>query len=134
MAIKTTTIKQTIRFKASPHEIYQALLDAKEHAAFTGGAAKITPVVGASFETYDGYISGKNLLLKEDKKIVQAWRAEEEGWPKTHYSKITIELKATKTGTELLFTQTDVPVEHADAIADGWATYYWHPLKRMLEP
>ena len=133
MAIKTTTIKQSIRFKASPHEIYQALLDAKEHSAFTGGIAKITPVVGAAFEAYDGYITGRNLQLKEDKKIVQAWRAEEDGWPEDLFSRVTIELKETKTGTEVSFTQTGVPIAHAKSIRDGWEEYYWRPLKRMLE-
>jgi uncharacterized protein YndB with AHSA1/START domain len=30
-------IHQTVTFKASPHEVYEALMDSKKHAAFTSG-------------------------------------------------------------------------------------------------
>lgn len=131
--MKTRTIKQTVTFKATPHEVYQALMDAKEHAAFTGGSAKINPAVGGAFSVFDGYARGKNLELKEDKKIVQAWQAQEDGWPEDYFSKLTIELREVKGGTELRMTHSGVPQEHADAVADGWHQYYWEPLKRMLE-
>ncbi|MFH1171780.1 MAG: SRPBCC family protein [bacterium] len=131
--MKTGDINQTVIIKAQPDEVYRALLDAREHAAFTGSAAQIEPKVGTPFSAYDGYITGKNLQLKEDKKIVQAWRADEEGWPEGHWSKVTIALKLTKGGTELRFHQTNIPERCLSRIADGWGEFYWQPLKRMLE-
>ncbi|MBI3956601.1 MAG: SRPBCC domain-containing protein [Candidatus Kerfeldbacteria bacterium] len=132
MKPKTRTIRQTVTFKATPHDVYAALTNGKLHSAFTDSVATIKPAIGASFTAYDGYISGKNLHLKEDKKIVWAWRAAESGWPEEHFSKITMSLKPIPNGTELTFVQTGVPKEHVGAIDEGWSEYYWGPLARML--
>lgn len=91
--MKTRTIKQTVAIRATPHDVYRALMDSREHASFTNAAATISQQVDGAIGAYDGYITGKNLDLKEDKKIVQAWRADEAGWPKGHFSRLTIELK-----------------------------------------
>ncbi len=124
-------IKQTVTIKASPHDVYEALMDAKKHAKFTGGKAVISRAVGGKFNVFDGYAEGTNLELVQDKKIVQSWRADD--WPKGHYSKATFELKASGNGTTLIFTQTDVPEEFMGDIAHGWEDYYWKPMKEMLE-
>ncbi len=64
-------INQTVTFKTTPHEVYEALMDSKKHAAFSGGAANISRAVGGEMMAYDGYIAGKNIELVPDKKIVQ---------------------------------------------------------------
>src|SRR5512136_2955477 len=102
-------LKQTATFKATPHAVYEILMDEKQHAAFTGGEAKISRKVGGKFSIYDGDIEGVNLELAPDKKIVQSWRYS--NWPKGYYSKATFSLKATSNGTRLTFTQTGVPEE-----------------------
>ena len=86
------TIKQSVTIKAKPHDVYEALMDAKKHAKFTGGKAVISREVGGKFNVFDGYAEGVNLELVPDKKIVQSWRADD--WPKGHYSKATFDLKA----------------------------------------
>ena len=132
--MKTRDIKQTEHFEASPAEIYDAIMDSKKHAQFTGAAAKIENKVGGNFSAHGGYITGKNLELVPGKKIVQSWHAEEDHWPDDYFSKITFDLKQDKKGgTTLNFTHEGVPVEHADSIEDGWVTYYWEPLKEMFE-
>src|SRR3989344_5142222 len=97
------TIKQSIIIKASPHDVYEALLDSSKHSTFTGSKAKISRQVNGKFTAYDGYASGINLDLIENKKIIQTWRASD--WPSNHYSKITIILSKVKDGTKLSFTQ-----------------------------
>ena len=77
-------IRQTATFKASPHEVYEALMDAKKHSDFTGEDAKISRKVGGKFTIYGGEIDGTNLELVPDKKIVQSWRYSD--WPEGHYS------------------------------------------------
>lgn len=129
--METRTIKQTLTIKASPHEVYEALMDAKKHAKFTGGKATISRVVGGKFSVFDRYATGVNLELEPDKKIVQSWRASD--WPKSHYSKATFALQKIEGGTRLTLTQTGVPEEFADDIAQGWRDYYWAPMKEMLE-
>ncbi len=69
-------IKQSVTFKASPHAVYEALMDSKKHSAFTGGKASISRVVGGKYTAYDNYVNGKNIELVPDKKIVQSWRAQ----------------------------------------------------------
>jgi activator of HSP90 ATPase len=69
------TIKTTIN--ALPEVIYNAWLSSKGHSEMTGGEANISDLTGDTFTTWDGYICGKNLLLKENKKIVQSWRTSE---------------------------------------------------------
>ena len=74
------SLKMTIEFTvssiipASPEAIYNAWLDSDGHTKMTGSPAHATAKVGDSFDAWDGYISGKNLKLESNKRIVQSWR------------------------------------------------------------
>lgn len=125
------TIKQIVSFKASPHEIYEMLIDSKKHSLFTNSKCKIDRKINGKFTAYDGYISGKNISLVKDKKIVQAWACSD--WPKNHYSKATFDLKRIKNGTKLIFTQINVPNEFYKDINEGWKEYYWEKMKEFLK-
>ena len=129
--IKTKNISQSISFKASPHNIYEALMDSKKHSQFTGDEANMSKRVGGKFTAGNGYITGENIELIADQKIVQWWRGSD--WPENHYSKVTFALNKSNEGTDLEFTQSGVPEEHFEEISQGWHTYYWEPLKKMLE-
>ena len=125
------TIKQSIEIKVSPHDVYEALMDSEKHSKFTGDEAVISRKVGGKFTVFGGYAEGKNIELIQDKRIVQTWHAND--WPEDHYSKITITLTPSKTGTILNFTQTGVPEKFYDDISQGWDDFYWKPMKKMLE-
>lgn len=127
----TRTIKQSVTIKTSPHVVYEALMDSKKHAAFTGGKATISRKVGGKFSVFDEYAEGENLELVPDKKIVQSWRASD--WPEGQYSKVTFALEGVAGGTKLTFTQTGVPEEFSADVSQGWRDYYWAPLKETLE-
>lgn len=129
--IQTKSIKQVVNFKASPHDVYEALMDSKKHSKFTGTKASISRKVGGKISAYDTYITGKNLELVPDKKIVQTWQASD--WPKEIVSTVTFSFAKTKTGTKLTFSQKDVPANQAKSIADGWREWYWSPMKAILE-
>ena len=129
--MEAKTVRQTVTFRASPYDIYEALMDSGKHSQFTSGKAKISRKVGGRFSTFDGYSEGVNVDLVADKKIVQTWRASD--WPKGHYSKVIFSLKEVKVGTRLTLTQTGVPEEHYEDISQGWRDYYWAPMKKMLE-
>ena len=75
----------------------------------------------------------KNVELIEDKKIVQTWRSEGENWPKGHYSTITLIFELIDEGTLIKFTHVDVPEGSIKFVKEGWDTYYWDPLKKLLE-
>jgi activator of HSP90 ATPase len=125
------TIRQTVTFKASPHAVYEALMDEKKHAEFTGGETKISRKTGGKFTIYGGEINGENLELVSDKKIVQSWRYSE--WPEGHYSPAPFSLEVAAKGTRLTFVQTGVPDDKYEDIKQGWKDYYWQPMKEMLE-
>jgi activator of HSP90 ATPase len=124
-------IRQSVTFKATPHEIYEMLMDSREHARFTGARASISRKVGGMIMAYDGYIMGTNLELDPDRKIVQAWRASE--WPADHLSQVTYRLVPVKGGTRLIFTHRGVPDEHYESIKQGWIDNYWIPMKAQLD-
>jgi len=130
--MKTRSIRQTVLLPAPPKAVYEALMSSKEHAAFTHSKTRISRREGGRFTSGDGYISGRNVKLVPGRKIVQEWRGDEEGWPEDHFSIATFSLAAVGAKTRLTFTQTGVPSEFADAIAQGWKDFYWEPLRAYL--
>jgi activator of HSP90 ATPase len=124
-------IEQTVVFKASPHAVYEALLDSAQHAAFTGDAAVISREVGGEFSAYGGYITGKNLELLPDRKIVQLWRAIE--WPAGFFSTVTFLLMPEGESTRLEFIHVNLPEGTEAEFAQGWIDNYWEPMKALLE-
>ena len=124
-------IKQTIIFKASPHDVFEALMDSKKHSQFTGDKAVISRKVGGKFSAYGDYITGKNLEIVKDKKIVQSWHASD--WPEKHDSKVIFELEKYGDKTKLRFIHENVPEEQYDEVLKGWIEFYWEPMKELLE-
>jgi activator of HSP90 ATPase len=129
--VKTKTIRQGAMFRATPHEVYEALMDSKKHSKFSGAAARISRKIGGRFNAYDGWIYGKNLQLKKDKLIVQEWRGND--WPKGVYSIVKFILQKSGENTKLMFTQSGVPADKYKDISEGWKEFYWRPMKKMLE-
>ena len=131
MALKFSTITQSVVIGSTPDRVYDALMDSKSHAAFTGSPARMSSVVGGKFTAWEGYILGKNLQLVRGKKIVQEWSTTE--WPKGYPpSRLEITLTKSKDGTILKMVHSKVPAEQRDDYAEGWRSYYWAPLKTYL--
>lgn len=126
------TVHDEIELRARPRAVYDAYLDSRSHAKFTGAPARMSRIVGRRFSAGGNYISGYNLDLVPGKRIVQAWRASE--WPKGVFSVITIALRPIRNGTRLVFDQRGIP-EDVDGASttEEWAQYYWAPLKEYLE-
>lgn len=123
----TKTIRHTVTFKKTPDEIYNMLMNADEHAAFTGESAKIDPEVGGEFSCYSEYITGTNVDLVPGGKIVQSWRGSD--WPDSATSTVTYEFTINNDGgTTLEFTHEGVPADKADDINSGWVEHYWNKL------
>lgn len=125
------TIKQVEKFVGvNSAQVYNALMDSKQHSEFTGAKATIDNCVGGKISAWDDYIEGENLTLTPDKKIVQKWRAND--WPEDSWSRATFELKDIDGGCELTFSQTDVPDNMAKDVEQGWTEYYWTPLRKYF--
>lgn len=124
------TIRQAVTFKATPHQVYDALMDSKHHAKFTGEAARISREVGGEIMAYGGYITGRNIELVPDQRIVQTWRASD--WPGGLESTVTFVLTRVPAGTRLQFTHRGVPGDQYESIRQGWIDYYWTPMKALF--
>jgi uncharacterized protein YndB with AHSA1/START domain len=130
--MRAATIRQTVTLPAAPRAVYRAWMSSKQHAAFTGDAARISRTVGGPFSTYGGYAAGRNLALEPGRRIVQSWRASD--WPEGVESKLTVRLAKVRGGTRLTFVQTGVPPDQRGSIAAGWKEWYWDPLRKYFSP
>lgn len=131
--METGTIKQSVEFDAAPEEIYELLIDAGKHGAFTDSPVEMSREIKGTFNSFGGYCHGYNIELDPGKKIVQAWHFAEEGWPDDHYSTCTFVFEENGPGkTKLSFTQTDVPEHKLNDLEQGWQVYYWRPMKAYL--
>ena len=61
--MKTKTIRQTVRFKASPREVYELLMNSKKHQSLSGEKAIISTQVPGKFTAWNGHITVSNTLL-----------------------------------------------------------------------
>jgi len=124
-------LKQTVTLRASPRDVYETLMDPKEHAKFSGAPAKMDRKVGGRFAHYGSDLSGFLLDFEKDRKIVLAWRSSD--WTPRHYSIAQFTIAPTKGGTKLVFEQFGIPPEDFEGIREGWKSYYWAPMKEYLE-
>jgi activator of HSP90 ATPase len=126
------TIRQTVVVPASPAEVYEAFVDAKIHAAFTGSPAKGSRRVGSHFAACGGYIDSVHRELAPGKRIVQDWSTTE--WPEgAPVSRLELTLKPAAKGTELRMVHSNVPASQADSYRQGWIDYYWKPLNAYFK-
>ena len=124
------TIRQTATIRgATPHDIYETILDSKKHTKLSRQPTTVSRRVGGAFKVGHD-LEGKHVTLTKDKRIVQTWRAN--NWPKGKYSKATFALSKAVGGTKITFTQTGVPSEAYKEISSGWKAYYWTPLKKAF--
>jgi uncharacterized protein YndB with AHSA1/START domain len=130
-------------FKVSRKRVYDALTDAKQFhkvtqlsAAVQSGMAsgtaptEIANVPGGTFSFFGGYISGRNIELVPNERIIQAWRAG--SWAPGIYSIAKFDLVEQGSDTKLVFDQTGFPKGDAEHLVEGWKTNYWQPLAQFL--
>jgi uncharacterized protein YndB with AHSA1/START domain len=112
---------------ASPAEIYRAWLDSILHSEMTGGEANMSDEVGVDVSAWDGYITGRNLELVADERIVQSWRTAEfdEAFED---SIVTILLQETEDGTLLTLEHSNVPDDQKSYEEGGWQSNYFEPM------
>ncbi|GLQ46314.1 hypothetical protein GCM10007862_13650 [Dyella lipolytica] len=125
-----TSLHYDIDFKSSPQRIYEALLDAKQFAAFSGLPAEIEPKPGGAFSLFGGQIVGRHIELIANQRIVQAWRPTH--WDAGVYSIVRFELKPRGSESSLAFDHTGFPAGEFDHLDWGWHHHYWEPLKKFL--
>jgi uncharacterized protein YndB with AHSA1/START domain len=125
------TIKQKVRFKASPADVYELLADSKKHTAVTGRAASISRKIGGTFSAGVNKSSGIVVDLVPGKRIVTAWRNDQ--FPDGIFSMAAFTLTPVGDGvTELVLTHRGVPKALIPATEQAWRDQYWAPMKEHL--
>ena len=125
------TIKQKVRFKAAPQDVYKLLADSTLRTKVTGLRADISRKVGGPFSADDGRVTGVNVDLVAGKRIVQAWRRKD--FPDGVFSMATFNLTPTPDGgTELVLTHRGVPKWLIDGTEEDWRNDYWAPMKALF--
>ncbi len=136
------SIHQELSFNASPARIYAVLTDAalfqrlesfseaRKSLDVDAHPARISRDPGGVFSLFSDYISGRQIELVPDQRIVQAWRVG--NWAPGSYSLARFDLVAQAGGTRLVFDHTGFPVGDAEHLAAGWYGNYWEPLRKLL--
>jgi uncharacterized protein YndB with AHSA1/START domain len=118
----------TTTLPASAQDIYEAWLDSLAHTEMTGSEAIMSDAVGDEVAAWDGYITGRNLELVPDRRIVQSWRTTE--FDDEHEdSIITVTLEEVADGTLLTLTHSKVPEAHKSYEGGGWQKHYFEPMQ-----
>lgn len=136
------SIHQEPVFKASRARIYEALLDARQfdkvielsgvmQSMHLGNKpCEINREPGGAFALFGGYITGRQVELIPNQRIVQAWRAG--SWPAGDYSIARFELVEQGSETKIVFDHGGFPKGEAESLASGWKAHYWEPITKLL--
>jgi activator of HSP90 ATPase len=136
------SIHQEPVFKASRTRVYEVLTGSKQfdkviqlsgvvQTMHLGDKlAEISREVGGAFTLFGGYITGRQVELVPNERIVQAWRTG--GWAPGVYSIAKFELVAQSSGTKIVFDHAGFPKGEAEVLASGWKAHYWEPIEKLL--
>lgn len=125
-------IHHEVDLHASTERVFAALTSAEQFSAFTDETAEIDAIVGGQFRCFSGMITGVNVELVPNERIVQAWRVE--NWDPGVYSLVRFELQEIgESQTRIIFDHAGYPEEHHNHLEPGWHNKYWQPLRKYLE-
>ena len=125
-----TSLHYQADLKASPQRVYEALLESKLFAAFSGAPAEIDPKAGGAFSLFAGQIAGRNVELVPNQRIVQAWRPTH--WDPGIYSIVKFELKPRDTESTLVLDHTGFPEGLYEHLDEGWRMHYLDTLHKYF--
>lgn len=118
-----------IRIGANTEEVFCALTNPFQIEIWSGYPADMKPERGYVFSLWEGDISGVNIDVTPNKRLVQEWFFGEN----EHPSIVTIVLKNDGGATRLELTHTNIPEEAYEEITEGWRSAYIGSMKDMLE-
>jgi len=123
------TIKQKHLINALPEEVFTALTNSFTIELWSGYPAIMEPRENTEFSIFEGDITGMNILIIPNKKLVQEWYFGEQN----EKSIVTIELTGNKQGTKVALEHTNIPDEDIENIETGWKVYYWEAIKEFFK-
>lgn len=114
---------------ADPEEVFAALTNPFQIELWSGYPADMKPEAGYVFSLWEGDITGVNLEVVPNKRIVQEWFFGEQD----EQSIVRITLNKAGGRTLLDLNHTHIPEDVYEEITEGWRDYYLGSVKSMLE-
>ncbi len=129
--MKNEAIRVSSMVPTAPTTLYLAWLNAEQHSAMTGGTAKIDSQVGGNFTTWNGYISGKLVILDLGRRLVMSWRTTD--FPReASDSRVEIHLEALGGSTRVTVLHTDIPEGLSEKCRETWNEKYFGPMRTFF--
>lgn len=114
---------------ADPEEVFAALTNPFQIEIWSGYPADMKAEAGYVFSLWEGDITGVNLEVVPNRRLVQEWFFGEQ----EEQSLVEIRLKKEGGKTLLELKHTHIPAEAYEEITEGWREYYLGSMKEMLE-
>ena len=122
------TILLRARIKATPEEVYRALINPFTIELWSGEPAVMCEEPGSEFSMLDGNIMGRNLAFEKDKLIEQQWYFGED-----HVSEVSVKLFPDKAYTQIRIEHTNIPEDAYENMLVGWKEVYLASLIDFFE-
>jgi activator of HSP90 ATPase len=124
------TFKKIFKINAEPSDVYSALTNPFTIELWSGYPAEMSTEPGSEFSLWEGDITGINLELIQDKKVVQEWYFGDQ----PEKSVVTIDI--TRDGENSLVTveHSNIPDDEFAQISEGWRDYYIGAIISFFNP
>ena len=126
------TIQQSVTLPARAAALYRMYLDPRRHAAITGAPVKIGARPGSRFRAFNGALSGKILLTRPGRMIVQSWRSTGFAAADIDSTLILTFWPRGKSG-RIELVHVNVADRDVRGVTQGWPKYYWKPWRAYLQ-
>lgn len=121
--------RHSIQIDAGVEDVFNALTNPFIIKIWSDEPAVMEAKAGTEFSLFDGEITGINIEVEPNKKIIQKWYFEGQ----ESDSIVTITLKPKQNKTELNVEHIQIPEEAYENISEGWIEAYLKPIKQLLE-
>jgi activator of HSP90 ATPase len=124
------TFKKSFKINAEPSDIYSAITNPYTIELWSGYPAKMDTEPGNEFSLWEGDITGKNLELIQDRKVVQEWYFGNQ----SEKSVVTITIQPDRDNSLVTVEQTNIPDDDFTDISEGWKEYYIGAIVNFFNP
>jgi len=106
-------------------------MSSEKLAALNGAAAQVSQEVGGVFSAHGGAVTGRQLELVPNVRIVQSWRTEEFAAADPD-SILELRLEPDGDGTRLVLRHTELPPGTGATYRQGWEDHYFVYMRKEL--
>jgi activator of HSP90 ATPase len=127
-----SVIHKSVVLSAPAEELFDMYLNSKQHAALTGGRAKISSKAGSKFTAFGGELWGKTVFTVKPNLIIQSWRSSSF---KDKEPDSTLIISFTPQGKKgkIDLIHLGVPDYDYEGVKDGWDQFYFIPWRKYLK-